>query len=204
VSLQGSSQRSQVKAGQKADGGDVSLRANLRADADRYLQGWSKITSKPGPVLMLRLLLLTPGFQFVLWLRLQRSFGRMPVVGGFLQRLAWYFTNIVFPSDVDTTARFGPGLHVPHPTGIVIGAGSRVGANVTILQHVTLGQAHRGSREAPTIQDGVEIGVGACVLGPVTIGASAVIGANSVVLRDVAPGAVAVGVPARELQRSGM
>lgn len=182
-----------------ADPPPLSFAGYLRADAERYLPGWRKLTRKPDFILWMRLLLLTPGFQFVFWLRLQRALRKIPLVGGGLSRIAWYITNMAFASDIDPSVRIGPGLHVPHPTGIVMGGGSRLGRNVTILQNATLGQAHRGTGETPRIGDDVEIGVGACVLGDITIGKGAIVGANSVVLKDVSAGAVAVGVPAREL-----
>lgn len=175
--------------------------AILREDAAPYLRGWRRTSRKPAWMLWMRLMLLTPGFQFVFWIRFQRTAKRWPVVGGALSRLAWYYSSRAFASDVDPTAQIGPGLHVPHPSGIVIGGGCRVGANVAILQHVTLGQAHRGSKASPVIEDGAEIGVGACVLGAIRVGRGAVIGANSVVLKDVPAGSIAVGSPARILER---
>ena len=96
---------------------------------------------KPRWMLSLRLFLLTPGFQFVFWLRLQRKVGAIPLAGPVLRRILWYGTRVCFASDVDTQARLGSGLYMPHPFGIVIGAGVRIGENVAILQRVTLGRA---------------------------------------------------------------
>jgi serine O-acetyltransferase len=90
----------------------------------------------------------------------------------------------------------------PHPVGIVIGEGVRLGERVTIYQSVTLGGARLGDWKAgryPSIGDDVTIFAGAVILGAVTVGAGATIGANSVVLSDVPPGHTAVGAPARIL-----
>ena len=82
-----------------------------------------------------------------------------------------------------------------HPVGIVVGGAARVGARVRFMGSNTVGTA-RGDGH-PTIGDDVVLGCGARVLGPVRVGARAVIGANAVVLSDVPEDAVAVGVPAR-------
>lgn len=82
---------------------------------------------------------------------------------------------------------------LPHPVGIVIHAASRIDDDVTILHHVTLGTSPGKPGEAPRIERGVYLGAGAVVLGGVTVGEFAVIGANSVVTRDVPPRATVVG-----------
>lgn len=155
-------------------------------------------TRKPQWLLVLRLLFLTPGYQFVLLLRMQRACADLPLVGPVLQRCAWFIGRLFFSSDVDTGARIGGGFYTPHPMGIVIGAGVRIGRNVAILQKVTLGRAG-DDHVYPEIGDRAEIGAGAAILGPVRIGAGARIGANSVVLKDVPEDGVAVGIPARLL-----
>ena len=82
--------------------------------------------------------------------------------------------------------------------GTVVHARCSIGVNVSIGTNVTLG-GRSGIREVPIVEDDVEIGSGAKVLGPVRIGRGARIGANAVVLSDVPPGATAVGVPAKVL-----
>jgi serine O-acetyltransferase len=102
-------------------------------------------------------------------------------------------------------ARIGPGLLIPHSAGVVIGNGSVIGANCTILQSVTLGEKYsrQGGHSYPTLGDDVTICAGAVLLGAVRIGDGVVVGANSVVLIDVPAGAAAVGAPARIVARSG-
>lgn len=92
----------------------------------------------------------------------------------------------------------GPGLFTPHPVGVVIMA-RRIGSGVTINGSVTIGL--RDTYDFPIIEDNVEIGVGARVLGGIRIGAGARIGANAVVTTDVPAGATAVGIPARIIER---
>jgi serine O-acetyltransferase len=91
-------------------------------------------------------------------------------------------------------AEFGPGLVLIHATGVVINGSVRGGSGVMIEHQVTIGAE---GRRSPTLGDGVFLGAGAKVLGPVTIGDGARIGANAVVVRDVPAYATAVGVPAR-------
>ena len=83
----------------------------------------------------------------------------------------------------------------------MIGESAEIGDDVTIYQHVTLGGTNPttgvGGKRHPTLRDGVVIGSGAQVLGPIEVGEGAKIGANSVVTKDVAPGQTVVGIPAR-------
>ncbi len=107
--------------------------------------------------------------------------------------------GIIFPH-----AEIGEGLRLPHGAmGIVIHADCKIGNNVTIFHQVTIGvREGSGSWGAPVIEDGVTIGVGAKILGPITIGRGATIGANAVVIRDVPAGWTAVGVPAKNIPPS--
>jgi putative colanic acid biosynthesis acetyltransferase WcaB len=86
----------------------------------------------------------------------------------------------------------GPGLKLQHAYGVVIHPRTRLGAGVRINQGVTIGL--RGKhRDAPVIADNVAIGAGALILGPITIGEGAVVGAGAVVVEDMPPGSVAIG-----------
>jgi serine O-acetyltransferase/putative colanic acid biosynthesis acetyltransferase WcaB len=105
--------------------------------------------------------------------------------------------------EIPVSVRVGPGLRIYHGYGIVIHQQVRIGANVVLKQGVTLG--HRGEENdpgpVPTIGDDVVFGPGAQVLGGVTVGDGARVGAGAIVLRDVPPGALAVGNPARIIER---
>ncbi|QCO99609.1 hypothetical protein FCN77_20225 [Arthrobacter sp. 24S4-2] len=89
----------------------------------------------------------------------------------------------VFASDISTGAVFEGAVEFPHPTGIVIGRGARVGSNVRIFQNVTIGSSRKG--EYPAVGNGVTLYSGAVVAGDLVIGPGAVIGANCVVTRSV-------------------
>jgi serine O-acetyltransferase len=90
-----------------------------------------------------------------------------------------------YSSDVAHAATIGPGLNLPHPIGIVVGGGVRLGRNVTIYHHVTLG-AHHGAY--PAVGDGVVIYPGSVIVGGVEIGDRATVGANCFVAHDVGAG----------------
>jgi serine O-acetyltransferase len=95
----------------------------------------------------------------------------------------------------------GPGLLMPHPNGVVIGNGLRVGANVTFGGGVTAGVKQPDVPDSgfPTVCDGAIVLANAVLVGPVTIGSHAQVGANSVVLSDVAERTVVFGVPAKRV-----
>jgi serine O-acetyltransferase len=108
--------------------------------------------------------------------------------------------------ELSASAEIGPGLFLPHPGYIVVGAGSRIGCHCTLGQGVTIGHRAGGTNslhESPFIGDRVYVGPGAIIIGPITIGDDAVIGAGAVVTRSVQPRGVAVGNPARVISRKG-
>lgn len=171
-----------------------TLRAKLKAD----FHIWAADSGRPASFgLLLRLLFLHPGYQLALSIRLRELCGRVPVIGGLLRRIAWYASTIWFSCDIDQYAQIGGGIHFPHPVGIVIGGRAKVGRNVTILQNSTLGIVDYRNMTGPTIGDGARVGAGSHVLGAISIGAGAVVGANAVVLKDVPDGWRAAGVPAK-------
>jgi serine O-acetyltransferase len=97
--------------------------------------------------------------------------------------------------------RVGRRLRIEHFGGIVISGDSVIGDDVVLRHGVTIGLKRTGQRGAPRIGNRVDIGAGAKILGNITIGDDAVIGANAVVLKDVPPGAFAVGIPARIIRQ---
>lgn len=110
----------------------------------------------------------------------------------------------MFGIEVSPQVRIGGGLFLPHTVGTVLGA-EKIGRNVTISQGVTLGTAEpdKGFTVSlrPVIGNHVTLGAGAKVIGRITVGDYAKVGANAVVLQDVPPYALAVGVPARIILR---
>lgn len=116
----------------------------------------------------------------------------------FLSHLAKIFSGV----EIHPGAQIGRHLFIDHGTGVVIGETAVIGDDVTLYQGCTLGgtSLHSGKRH-PTLEDGVIVGSGAQILGPITVGAGARIGANAVVLSDVPRGVTMVGIPARMVMR---
>lgn len=97
--------------------------------------------------------------------------------------------------EIGKQVQLGHGIWFIHPLGIVIGGNAKVGNRVRFFGNNTVGTAKENGY--PVIEDDVWVGAGARILGPITVGARSVIGANAVVLTDVPPDSVAVGIPAR-------
>jgi serine O-acetyltransferase len=118
----------------------------------------------------------------------------------FLARLVNHLSRMLTAIDIHPGARIGRNFFIDHGF-VVIGETAEIGDDVTIYQQVTLGGTNPtsgvGGKRHPTLEDGVIVGSGAQILGPITIGQRARIGANSVVTRDVPEGATMVGIPAR-------
>jgi serine O-acetyltransferase len=143
-----------------------------------------------------------PGLHAV-WLhriahRLWRA--RLKLVARWLSEFARFVTGI----EIHPGAQIGPRLFIDHGMGVVIGETAEIGADVTLYHGVTLGGVSLlpGKRH-PTHQDGVVIGAGAKVLGAITVGKNSRIGANAVVVKDVEPDMVVVGIPGKPVKRSG-
>lgn len=115
---------------------------------------------------------------------------RIPLLNHLLRRAQ----TVIFGIELGNDVELGPGIFFVHPVGIVVGGTARVGARVVFMGSNTVGTKDNG---CPVIEDDVVVGAGARVLGPVRVGARAVIGANAVVLADVPAGSVVVGIPAR-------
>jgi serine O-acetyltransferase len=171
---------------------EIKLRAFLDADwAQMCVFSGQPESARP------RFSFVHPRFAPVYILRLaQRSYTK-----GWtrLAKLFSLLNVLLFGFEVPTRLEIGPGLVIPHPFGTILGAG-KIGKNVTIYQQVTLGATladyNFDIAVRPQVEDGVVITAGAKILGAVTLGEGCVIGANAVVLKDVPPHCVAVGVPA--------
>lgn len=138
-----------------------------------------------------------PQFRAVFYHRLQQGNPTGVLAARVIQRL-WKAVGGLDLAGSD----IGPGLFVSHGQGTVLSA-ERIGRNCFVHQGVTVGWDYRGER-LPVIGDGVFIGAGAKILGAVTVGDCARIGANAVVICDVPAGATAVGAPARVLPAGGI
>ena len=104
------------------------------------------------------------------------------------------FWSAVSGADIPLNCKLGGGFMIPHPNGVVIYPGTEIGPNCMLFQQVTIGHAEGG---VPKLGGHVDVGAGARLIGPITIGDHARIGANAVVTKDVPAGAIAVGIPAR-------
>lgn len=121
---------------------------------------------------------------------------RIPVVNRVLRLLQMMFAGVELGNGVE----LGAGVYFIHSLGTVVGGDARVGNRVRFYGNNTVGTARDNGY--PVIEDDVEVGCGARILGPVRIGARSVIGANAVVLSDIPPDCVAVGAPARVVRRN--
>jgi serine O-acetyltransferase len=115
-----------------------------------------------------------------------------------LARMFSHFTRFITGIEIHPGATIGKRVFIDHGMGVVIGETAVINEGCTLYHGVTLGGTswNKGKRH-PTLERGVVIGAGAKVLGPITVGEGAKIGSNAVVVREVPPGATAVGIPAR-------
>ncbi|MDR0996563.1 MAG: serine O-acetyltransferase [Zoogloeaceae bacterium] len=117
-----------------------------------------------------------------------------------LARFLGAFSRWMTGIEIHPGATIGRRFFIDHGMGVVIGETAEIGDDVTLYHGVTLGgTSWNAGKRHPTLQDGVVVGAGAKVLGPITIGKGAKVGSNAVVTRDVPDGATAVGIPARIL-----
>lgn len=153
----------------------------------------------------LEVLLTYPGLHAVLIYRASHALWRRR--WRLAARILSYFGRMVTGIEIHPAALIGRGFFIDHGLGVVIGETSEIGDDVTLYHDVTLGgiapsidsARQRSVKRHPTLEDGVIVGSGAQILGPITVGRCARVGANSVVLRDVPEGATVVGIPARRV-----
>lgn len=144
------------------------------------------------PRVAVRLLLIHPPLRAMAWFRLAVAARHLGIRGtsGCVQRRLLRLYGL----ELAPTTPVGGGLYIAHPVGCVLHAAS-IGDDVTVIGQATFGT--RTDARWPTIEDGAFVGIGARVLGGITIGRGATVGANAVVIDDVPAGATAVGIPAR-------
>ena len=165
----------------------------------------SIIDRDPAAKSRISLILTYPGVKAVFFHRLANFFStaKFDLIARIISQFSRFLTGI----EIHPKAKIGKNLFIDHGMGVVIGETSEIGDNVTIYHMVTLGgiapsinsDNQRNVKRHPTIENEVVIGSGAQVLGPVTVGCCAKIGANAVITKDVPEKAVMVGIPAKNV-----
>lgn len=162
---------------------------NLKYDIENVMK------NDPAARTKLEVLLLYQSIHVLIFYRIAHGLYKIKLffLARLISQLGRFFTGI----EIHPGAKIGKGLFIDHGMGVVIGETAEIGDNVTIYHGVTLGGTgkDKGKRH-PTIGNNVIIGCGAKILGPISIGDGAKIGANSVVLKNVPNGKTAVGIPA--------
>jgi serine O-acetyltransferase len=162
----------------------------LREDVDAIME------RDPAARSRLEVVLCYAGLHAVIFHRIANWLWRVRwrVAGRFVSQLGRWLTGI----EIHPGAVIGRRLFIDHGMGVVIGETAEIGNDVTLYHGVTLGAGvlHRGKRH-PTLEDNVIVGAGAAILGPITVGASARVGSNAVVVKPVPAGVTVVGIPAR-------
>jgi serine O-acetyltransferase len=173
----------------------VGLRTRLREDLSSARERDPAVRSNA------ELILGYPGLHAIWSHRLAARMWRRPGLA-LPARLLSLWTRTFTGIEIHPGATIGRRFFIDHGTGVVIGETAEIGDDVMLYHDVTLGgRSLQRVKRHPTIGDGVVVGAGARVLGPVVVGAGARIGANAVVVRDVPPGAVVVGVPGEVLEQ---
>jgi serine O-acetyltransferase len=150
----------------------------------------------------LEILATWPGVHAVLSHRVANTLHRAGVP--FLPRSISMAARTLTGVEIHHAAEIGKGLFIDHGTGVVIGETAEIGENVTLYQGVTLGgTGFATGKRHPTLEDNVTVGSGAKLLGPITVGHGAKIGANSVVIHDVPPNSTVVGNPGHPVRVDG-
>ena len=165
----------------------------------------SIIDRDPAAKSKISLILTYPGVKAIFFHRIANFFNvaKFDLIARIISQFSRFLTGI----EIHPGAKIGNNLFIDHGMGVVIGETSEIGDNVTIYHMATLGgiapsinsNDQRNIKRHPTIEDDVVIGSGAQVLGPITVGRCAKIGANAVITKDVPEKAVMVGIPAKNV-----
>jgi len=169
----------------------------------------SVIDRDPAAKSKLSVVLTYPGVKAVFFHRIAHFFcvAKFDLIARIISQFSRFLTGI----EIHPAAKIGKKFFIDHGMGVVIGETSEIGDNVTIYHMVTLGgispsinsDNQRQVKRHPTLKDNVVIGSGAQVLGPITVGENAKVGANAVVTKDVPANAVMVGIPAKNVNKDG-
>ena len=155
---------------------------------------------------LFEILLTYPGFHAIFGYRVSHIFWTIRLK--FLARFISNIFRIITAIEIHPAAKIGSGFFIDHGAGLVIGETSELGDNITMYQQVTLGgispsietKNQKNMKRHPTLNNGVIVGSGAQILGPIKIGSNARIGANAVVLKDVPENQTYIGIPARKVR----
>jgi len=168
----------------------------------------SIIKRDPAAKSKLSIILTYPGAKAVFFHKIANFFAiaKFHLVARIISQFSRFLTGI----EIHPRANIGKNLFIDHGMGVVIGETSEIGDNVTIYHMATLGgispsvnsNEQRNIKRHPTLKDNVVVGSGAQILGPVTVGKNAKIGANAVVTKDVPENAVMVGIPAKNVNET--
>ena len=169
----------------------------------------SIINRDPAAKSKLSVVLTYPGVKAVFFHQIAHFFSvaKFNLIARVISQFSRFLTGI----EIHPAAKIGKNFFIDHGMGVVIGETSKIGDNVTIYHMVTLGgispsinsDNQRQVKRHPTLKDNVVIGSGAQVLGPITVGENAKVGANAVVTKDVPANAVMVGIPAKNVNKDG-
>ncbi len=170
----------------------------------------SIIKRDPAAKSKLSIVLTYPGVKAVFFHKIANFFSiaKFDLIARIISQFSRFLTGI----EIHPGAKIGKNLFIDHGMGVVIGETSNIGNNVTIYHMATLGgispsinsDNQRNTIRHPTLMDNVVVGSGAQILGPITIGKNAKIGANAVVTKDVPDNAIMVGIPARNVSESSV
>ena len=165
----------------------------------------SIIKRDPAAKSKLSIILTYPGAKAVFFHKIANFFAiaKFNLIARIISQFSRFLTGI----EIHPKANIGKNLFIDHGMGVVIGETSEIGNNVTIYHMATLGgispsinsNEQRNIKRHPTLKNNVVVGSGAQILGPVTVGKNAKIGANAVVTKDVPENAVMVGIPAKNV-----
>ena len=170
----------------------------------------SIIKRDPAAKSKLSIILTYPGVKAVFFHKIANFFAiaKFDLIARIISQFSRFLTGI----EIHPKAKIGNNLFIDHGMGVVIGETYDIGDNVTIYHMATLGgispsinsDDQRNTKRHPTLMDNVVVGSGAQILGPVTIGKNAKIGANAVVTKDVPQNAIMVGIPAKNVGESSV
>ncbi len=168
----------------------MSLITSIRKDIKAVFE------HDPAATSTLEVLLAYPGFHARQFHRLAHALYRwhIPVLPRLISHISRFLTGI----EIHPGAKIGEGFFIDHGMGVVIGETSEIGDDVTLYQGVTLGgTSHQRTKRHPTLGNNVVVGVGAQLIGAITVGDNTKVGAGSVVVTSVPANATVVGVPGR-------